>query len=63
MTAVYLQQPLSPEEINSLKQEFPAYTFLLQEPDHWRDVEILYGQTMNTSQLAQASRLRWIHVP
>ncbi len=63
MTAVYLQQPLSPEEIKALKTEFPAYTFLLQEPDHWRDVEILYGQTLNASQLAQASRLRWIHVP
>ena len=63
MTAVYLQQPLSPEEIRALQLEFPAYTFLLQEPDHWRDVEILYGQAMSAEQLGQASRLRWIHVP
>jgi phosphoglycerate dehydrogenase-like enzyme len=63
LTAVYLQQPLAPEEIRSLKQEFPEYKFLLQEPDSWREIEILYGARLSSEQLSEAALLRWIHVP
>ncbi len=69
MTRVLLQQPLAPEEIKSLKGEFPNYTFVLLKPgtelplEDWADIEILYGSHLQTTELAAAKRLRWIHVP
>jgi len=69
MPSVLIQSPLAPEELSSLKKEFPAYDFLLYDPDsplaaeEWGEVEILYGPSLANEQLIHAHRLRWIHVP
>lgn len=61
MPAVFLQESLDPDELDSLQKEFPHYDFI-EEPD-WPNVEILYGSSLSEEELAAAPRLRWIHLP
>jgi phosphoglycerate dehydrogenase-like enzyme len=69
MPTVMIQQPMTPGELGELQKEFPAYQFLLQDPsasptpEAWAEVEILYGDQLDSEQLSVAHRLRWIHVP
>ncbi len=62
MPAIFLQEPLPPLEIATLKQEFPHYDLICDSCEgHWGQVEILYGNQLTEAQLKEAPRLRWIH--
>lgn len=63
MPAVFIQQPLAPEELKQLKEEFPNYDYLIRPPEDWADIEVLFGHQISNKELTDAHRLRWIHVP
>lgn len=69
MNTILLRTPLEKEEIAHLRQEFPQYTFLLEDPknpitpDDWGQIEILYGDHVSEEELELANELRWIHTP
>ncbi|MFZ0565186.1 MAG: NAD(P)-dependent oxidoreductase [Chlamydiales bacterium] len=65
MPSILLQEPLLPEEVTSLKMEFPHYEILTEceNDSDWDSIEILYGQCLTEQQLKLAPRLRWIHCP
>ena len=69
MPVVLLRNPLAPEEIKRLKEEFPQFTIRIQtgetplSPEEWAEVEVVYGEELESSELEEAHRLRWIHVP
>ncbi len=67
MPTLLLRDPLAPNEIKLLREEFPQ--FIIQMPTEaiseaeWSEVEILYSKTLGAEELERAHRLRWIHVP
>lgn len=65
MPSIYLETPLPPEEIASLRQEFPHYDLLdkIEKESDWRTIEVMYGNHLSEQQLAFSPRLRWIHCP
>ncbi len=71
MTTILLQESLHLEEIGYLRKEFPHYELLstaegnLQELsiEEWNEVEIIYGNTLSSTQFGYAHQLRWIHSP
>lgn len=65
MPSIYVQEPLKPQEIQELQQEFPHYQLLAScdTDESWSEIEILYGKFLTEENLARAPRLRWIHCP
>lgn len=64
MPVVFLQESLSREERQALKNEFPHYAFVTEcRGKAWENVEVLYGNHMTKADLGFARRLLWIHSP
>lgn len=71
MPAIYLRTPLPQEEIHHLKEEFPYYRIYteehfrdsLQPEELWKEVEVLFGEQLNSKELELAKELKWVHVP
>lgn len=69
MPTVLIRDPLSPEELISLRTHFPQFIYRMEIPDQelssdeWSQVEIIYGTHLKHEEFNQAARLRWIHVP
>jgi D-2-hydroxyacid dehydrogenase (NADP+) len=71
MNIVLLQKPLRPQEIELLLKEFSQYLFLSHPSsdqkhltdDYWSRVEILFGNSLTSEELAKAQQLHWIHCP
>lgn len=71
MNVILLQTHLLLHEIDLLLKEFPQYLFLsLSEvsyknltPDHWENIEVIFGSRLSEEELKKAQRLHWIHCP
>ncbi len=64
MSTVYLREPVSEQQLHTLRNEFPRCRFLTElEQSNWTNIEILFGEKLSEEEISQASQLRWIHSP
>lgn len=62
MPVIYLEKPLTKEELEPLKEEFFQYQYFSKENlPTLASIEILYGDHITEKELMQAHHLKWIH--
>jgi len=68
MATVLVRNHLTPEELRQLQDEFPQFSYHIEESqgeptkEQWTQVEILFGDHLRAEEFAGAPLLRWIHV-
>jgi|GEM_PF-3195176 len=60
MPTVVIQHSLRPSDLQSLKKEFPYFSFTNEKTD---EMEVFFGTSIKKEELEDFNLLRWIHLP